>query len=70
MLVTADFMTTVLVTLMVMITDLLLIGSIVYLGLTFNGIVVLNVVLAVGTSVDYSTHIAYGYQTQAVPLTM
>ena len=63
MLVTADFMTTVLVTLMVMITDLLLIGSIVYLGLTFNGIVVLNVVLAVGTSVDYSTHIAYGYQT-------
>ena len=63
MLVTADFMTTVLVTLMVLITDFLLVGSIVYLGLTFNGIVVLNIVLAVGTSVDYSTHIAYGYQT-------
>ena len=67
MLVTADLMTTVLVTLMVLITDFLLVGSIDYLGLTFNGIVVLNVVLAVGTSVDYSTHIAYGYQTQAVP---
>ena len=67
MLVTADVMTTVLVTLMVSITDFLLIGSIHYLGLTFNGIVVLNVILAVGTSVDYSTHIAYGYLTQDVP---
>ena len=67
MLVTADIMTTILVTLMVSITDFFLIGSIHYLDLTFNGIVVLNVVLAVGTSVDYSTHIAYGYLTQDVP---
>ena len=62
-LVTADLMTTLLVSLMVITTDFLLIGSIHYLGLTFNGIVVLNVILAVGTSVDYSTHIAYGYLT-------
>lgn len=66
LLVTADLMTTILVALMVFITDFLLIGSIHYLGLTFNGIVILNVVLAVGTSVDYSMHIAYGYLTQDV----
>ena len=63
LLVTADLMTTILVALMVFTTDFLLIGSIHYLGLTFNGIVILNVVLAVGTSVDYSMHIAYGYLT-------
>lgn len=67
MLVTAELITTVLVTLMVLITDFLLIGSIYYLGLTFNGIVVLNIVLAVGTSVDYSMHIAYGFLTQEIP---
>ena len=67
LLVTANFMTTVLVAMMVGITDILLLGSIHWWGLTFNSIVVLNVILAVGTSVDYSTHIAYGYLTSHVP---
>ena len=67
LLVTANVTATLLVALMVVLTDVLLLGSIHWWGLTFNSIVVLNVILAVGTSVDYSTHIAYGYLTAAIP---
>ena len=52
---------------MVTVTDFFLVGVMYYWGLTLNGIVMLNVILAVGTSVDYCTHIAYAYTVTPVP---
>ena len=49
--VTTDLCVTVLVALMVTATDFFLVGVMYYWGLTLNGIVMLNVILAVGTSV-------------------
>ena len=66
-LVTADLLMTFLVTLMVSLTDFFLIGFMDYWGLTLNGLVILNVILAIGTSVDYSTHIAFAYLNTPVP---
>ena len=66
-LVTADVMMTFLVTLMVALTDFFLIGFMEYWDLSLNSLVIINVILAIGTSVDYSTHIAYAYMNAAVP---
>jgi hypothetical protein len=66
-LVTADLLMTFLVTLMVTLTDFFLIGFMDFWGLTLNGLVIINVILAIGTSVDYSTHIAYAYLNTPVP---
>ena len=66
-LVTADLLMTFLVTLMVSLTDFFLIGFMTYWGLALNSLVIINVVLAIGTSVDYSTHIAYAYLNTDVP---
>ena len=48
-------------------TDLFLLGLIYFWGLTLNPVVVLQVVLAIGTSVDFSTHIAYAYLLEYIP---
>ena len=66
-LVTADVMMTFLVTLMVALTDFFLIGFMEYWDLSLNSLVIINVILAIGTSVDYSTHIAYAYMNARVP---
>ena len=66
-LVTADVMMTFLVTLMVALTDFFLIGFMEYWDLSLNSLVIINVILAIGTSVDYSTHIAYAYMNAPVP---
>ena len=66
-LVTADLTMTFLVTAMVALTDFYLIGFMDFWGLTLNGLVIINVVLAIGTSVDYSTHIAYAYLNTPIP---
>ena len=66
-LVTADLAMTFLVTLMVTLTDFFLIGFMDFWGLTLNGLVIINVILAIGTSVDYSTHIAYAYLNTPAP---
>ena len=68
-LVTADGTVTLLVAGVVIITDLFLAALIHYWGLTMNQIVVLNIILAIGTSVDYSTHIAYSYLSSDPPKT-
>ena len=61
LIVTADIAATLLVALCVAMTDIFLAGLIYYCGLTLNPLVVLNVIVAIGTSVDYSAHIAYSY---------
>ena len=66
-LVTADLLITFLVTLMVSLTDFFLIGFMHFWGLELNSLVIINVILAIGTSVDYSTHIAYAYLNTPAP---
>ena len=65
--VTGNFKVTLLVTLSIILVDLYLYALIYYWGLTFNTIVVINVVVAIGLSVDYSAHIAHSYLTARPP---
>ena len=65
--ITTSVQITLLVALCVALTDFFLMGLIFYWNLALNQIVILNVILAVGTSVDYSTHIAYAYLTTEAP---
>ena len=64
---TSDVVCTLLVALCVLMTDLFLIGLIYFWGLTLNALVVINIIVAIGTSVDYSAHIAYAYLIETVP---
>jgi Niemann-Pick C1 protein len=59
--ITASFSVTMLVALAVLLVDLYLLAMIFYWGLTFNSIVVVNICIAIGLSVDYSAHIAHTY---------
>ena len=65
--ITADYGVTGLVGLCVLLTDMFIGGLIHYWRLTLNPIVVVNVIVAVGTSVDFSAHIAYSYLVEPVP---
>ena len=67
LLITADLTTTILVGICVFLTNLFLSGLVFFWGLTLNPITVVNIVAAIGTSVDYSAHIAYAYQTEKIP---
>ena len=67
LIITSDFVATLLVAFCVIMTDLFLAGLIFAWGLTLNPLVVLNVIVAIGTSVDYSAHIAYAYLIHDVP---
>ena len=58
---------TLLVTTCVVYTNVCLFGLIHFWGLTVNPLVVLNIVVAIGISVDYSAHIAYSFLTSPVP---
>lgn len=69
LIITASVTATLLVCLCVLLVDLFLCGLMHYWGLTFNSIVVVNVVIAVGLSVDYSAHIAHTYLIVAAPKT-
>ena len=44
-----------------------LFGLIHFWGLTVNPLVVLNIIVAIGVSVDYSAHIAYAFLTTPLP---
>ena len=59
--ITSSFTATSLVVFCVLLVDLMLVGLMHYWGLTFNSIVVVNIVIAIGLSVDYSAHIAHSY---------
>lgn len=58
---------TVLVVLAVILVDLFLLALIHYWGLTMNNIIVVNLVIGLGLSVDYSAHIAHTYLTVNAP---
>ena len=48
-------------------TDTFLLGLVFYWGLTFNSLTAINIVLAIGTSVDYSVHIGHAFLFESVP---
>ena len=58
---------TALVTVSIILVDIYLYSLIYFWGLTFNTIVVINIVVAIGLSVDYSAHIAHSYLTARPP---
>jgi Niemann-Pick C1 protein len=65
--ITASVSATLLVALCVLLVDLYLLAMIFYWGLTFNSIVVVNICIAIGLSVDYSAHIAHTYLVVQAP---
>ena len=69
LMITSDIKVTFLVALSVIMTDVFLFGLVYFWNLTMNFLVMLNIVVAIGVSVDYSAHIAYAYLTAEVPET-
>ena len=67
LIITANLPVTLLVALSVLLVDFFLVALIYYWSLTFNSIVVVNVVIAIGLAVDYSAHIAHTYQIVVPP---
>lgn len=59
--ITSSVAVTLLVLLAVLLVDYFLLSLLFFWGLTFNSIVVVNTVIAIGLSVDYSAHIAHTY---------
>ena len=59
--ITASVPITILVTFSVLLVDFFLVALLHYWNLTFNNIVVVQVVIAIGLSVDFSAHIAHTY---------
>jgi len=59
--ITTSLTATLLVAICVALVDLFLLALLYYWGLTFNTIVVLQIVIALGLAVDYSAHIAHCY---------
>ena len=66
LIITSDITATLVVALCVMMTDLFVAGLIYYWRLALNPIVVLQIVLGIGCSVDFSAHIAYAYLVEDV----
>ena len=65
--ITSDITATLVVALCVVMTDIFVAGIIFYWNLALNPIVILQVVLGIGCSVDYSAHIAYAYLIELPP---
>ena len=61
LLITFNWKVTLMVLMCVILVDMFLVATIHYSELTFNSIVVVHVVVAVGFAVDYSAHIAHAY---------
>ena len=59
--ITGSLPVTALVVLSVILVDYFLIALIYYWDLTFNTIIIVNIVIAIGLAVDYSAHIAHTY---------
>lgn len=64
--ITADIVATLVVALCVVMTDLFLSGLIFYWNLSLNPISLLQIILGIGCSVDFSAHIAYAYLVEDV----
>lgn len=67
LLITADIVATLVVALCVLMTDIFLGGLMFYWGLSANPVVMVQVVLGIGCSVDFSAHIAYSYLVEVIP---
>ena len=67
--ITGNFAVTILVTLSIILVDVYLYALLYYWGLTFNTIVLINIIIALGLSVDYSAHIAHTYLLTRPPQT-
>ena len=65
--VSANIATTMIVAVSVLTTNIFLLGLIFYWGLTLNPMALLNIMLSIGTSIDFSAHIAYSYLTENCP---
>ena len=65
--ITSDVIATLVVATCVLMTDLFVAGLIFYWNLSLNPIVILQVLLGIGCSVDYSAHIAYAYLIEEAP---
>lgn len=65
--ITSNLLITCIVLLCIIVTDIFLAGLIYYWGLTFNPIVMIQIVLAIGISVDFTAHIAYAYLCEPIP---
>ena len=61
LIITSDITATLVVATCVIMTDIFVAGLIFYWNLTLNPLVVLQIILGIGCSVDYSAHIAYAY---------
>ena len=68
--ITASFPITLLVMLAVILVDLFLVALVYYWDLTFNNIVVVQFVIAIGLAVDYSVHIAHTFLMTKAPKSM
>lgn len=67
--ITADFTVTIMVAFAVFLVDVYILALVFYWNLTFNSIVVVQVVVAIGLAVDYSAHIGHTYLTVNPPNT-
>ena len=65
--ITGNFQVTLLVTASIILVDAYLYAMLYYWNLTFNTIVLINIVIAIGLSVDYSAHIAHTYLLTRAP---
>ena len=65
--ITSDLIATLVVAICVLMTDLFVAGLIFYWNLALNPIVMLQIILGIGCSVDYSAHIAYAYLVEEIP---
>merc|ERR1719382_1320178 len=65
--ITGNLQVTIMVTLSIIMIDSYLYALIYYWGLTFNTIVLINIVIALGLSVDYTAHIAHTYLLTKAP---
>ena len=65
--ITGSFPVTILVVLAVALVDIYLMALIYYWDLTLNNIIVVQLVIGLGLSVDYSAHIAHTYLIVVAP---
>lgn len=65
--ITASLPITFLVVIAVLLVDLFLMALVFYWDLTFNNIIVVNLVIAIGLAVDYSAHIAHTFLVIKAP---
>jgi len=67
MIFTANFTITLFVLICVILVDVFLFGVLSFWDVTLNSVTVINIVIAIGLSVDYSAHIAHAYLAISPP---